>query len=131
MGRANRLTVEAGIFHLTHRCHNQTFLLKFAKDRNGYRSKLLEGLAEFSLSLFDYTITSNHVHLLLEAQRKSEVSSFMRKVAGEFARQYNRRKQRTNAFWGDNFHATLIEEGTYLYQCLLYIELNMVRCGVV
>ena len=63
MGRANRLTVNGGIFHLTHRCHDQSFLLKFAKDRSGYRSKLLEGLAEFSLSLFDYAITSNHFHL--------------------------------------------------------------------
>jgi putative transposase len=52
-------------------------------------------------------------------------------VAGEFARAYNRRKGRTNAFWGDNYHATLVEEGTYLWRCLCYIELNMVRAGVV
>jgi len=36
-----------------------------------------------------------------------------------------------NAFWGDNFHATLVEEGRYLWRCLCYVELNMVRCGVV
>ena len=116
---------------MTHRCHNKAFLLKFARDRNAYRQKLREGLAEFSLSLLDYTITANHVHLLIEAQSKTELSDFMRRVAGEFARSYNRRKERVNAFWGDNFHATLIEEGKYLYECLLYIELNMVRCGVV
>jgi putative transposase len=55
----------------------------------------------------------------------------MRTVAGEFARAYSRRKGRINAFWGDNFHATLVEEGTYLWRCLCYIELNMVRCGQV
>jgi hypothetical protein len=32
---------------------------------------------------------------------------------------------------GDNFHATLVEEGSYLWRCLCYIELNMVRAGVV
>ena len=115
---------------MTHRSHNQAFLLKFARDRNAYRQKLREGLSEFSVSLLDYAITSNHVHLLLEAPSKPELSGFMRKVAGEFARNYNRRKKRTNAFWGDNFHATLVEDGKYLYECLLYIELNMVRCGV-
>jgi putative transposase len=52
-------------------------------------------------------------------------------VAGEFARAYNRRKDRTNAFWGDNFHPTLVEGGPYLWRCLCYIELNMVRAGVV
>jgi len=55
----------------------------------------------------------------------------MREVASEFARAYNQRKDRANAFWGDNYHATLVEDGEYLWQCLCYIELNMVRCGVV
>ena len=42
MGRAHRLTVEGGIFHVTHRCHNQAILLKFARDRDAYREKLRE-----------------------------------------------------------------------------------------
>jgi len=36
-----------------------------------------------------------------------------------------------NAYWGDNYHATAVEEGSHLWRCLVYIELNMVRCGVV
>lgn len=51
----------------------------------------------------------------------------MQEVASEFAREYNRRQGRMNAFWGDNFHATLVESGRYLWECLCYIELNMVR----
>jgi putative transposase len=31
----------------------------------------------------------------------------------------------------DNFHATLVEGGQYLWHCLCYVELNRVRCGVV
>jgi hypothetical protein len=55
----------------------------------------------------------------------------MRNVAGESARGYNRRKGRINALWGDNFHATMVEDGRYLWRSLYDIELNMVRCGVV
>jgi putative transposase len=129
--RANRLNSDGGIFHVTHRCHNRQFLLKFARDRNAYRARLRHHLARSEVSLLDYCLTSNHVHLLLDAQERTEISELMRLVAGEFARTYNRRKQRLNAFWGDNFHATLIEGGAYLWRCLCYIELNMVRCGVV
>jgi putative transposase len=86
-------------------------------------------LREFELSLLDYCLTCNHVHLLAEAEDKLQISGFMREVAGEFARQYNRRKGRLNAVWGDNFHATLVDSGCYLWRCLIYIELNMVRCG--
>src|SRR5206468_4685858 len=88
-------------------------------------------LRQFDVSVLDYCVTSNHVHLLVDASDRPEVSGFMREVASEFARAYNQRKDRANAFWGDNYHATLVEDGEYLWQCLCYIELNMVRCGVV
>jgi len=113
---------------VTHRCHNRDFLLRFACDRDEYRARLRDHLADFEVALLDYCITSNHVHLLLDAEERMEISGLMRTVAGEFARAYNRRKKRLNAFWGDNFHATLVEEGRYLWRCLCYIELNMVRC---
>jgi putative transposase len=131
MARANRLRGDGGIFHLTHRCHNRTFLLKFARDRDAYRGLLREHLRHFDVALLDYCVTSNHVHLLIDAEERLEVGRFMREVASEFARAYNRRKDRSNAFWGDNYHATLVQAGDYLWRCLIYIELNMVRCGVV
>ena len=111
MARANRLSGEGGIFQVTHRCHNREFLLKFALDRDGYRARLRDHLPEFEVALLDYCITSNHVHLLLDAEERMQISGLMRTVAGEFARAYNRRQGRMNAFWGDNFHATLVEGG--------------------
>ena len=109
MARANELARGGGIFHVTHRCHNRAFLLRFARDRSAYRAMLREQLRRFKVWLLDYCLTSNHVHLLIEAEDRLEVSGLMRNLAGEFARAYNRRKKRLNAFWGDNFHATLVE----------------------
>ncbi len=120
-----------GVFHLTHRCHNRAFLLKFARDRNAYQAKVRKHLQHYDVSLLDYCVTCNHVHLLVDALERSEVSGFMRDVASESARAYNRRKDRTNAYWGDNYHATLVEDGAHLWECICYIELNMVRCQVV
>ena len=134
MARANRVRgngSDGGIFHITHRCHNRQFLLKLACDRDTYREKLREHLKKFDVRLLDYCVTSNHVHLLMDAEDRLEVSRFMQEVASEFARAYNRRKHRMNAYWGDNFHATLVESGRYLWECMCYVELNMNRCGVV
>jgi len=116
---------------VTHRCHNREFLLKFARDRDTYRSILRGQLRSSKVCLLDYCLTSNHVHLLLDAPERENLSSLMQVVAGESARAYNRRKGRMNAFWGDNYHATAVEEGQYLWRCLVYIEMNMVRCAVV
>lgn len=131
MPRANRLTVEGGLLHLTHRCHNRQFHLKFARDRNDYRARLRSALKELDVSLLDYCLTCNHVHLLVDTTDRHQVSHLMQTVSAGFARAYNRRKHRTDAVWGDNFHATYIDTGVYLQRCVRYIELNMVRCGKV
>jgi REP element-mobilizing transposase RayT len=35
------------------------------------------------------------------------------------------------AFWEDRYHATAVEHSAHLFRCLVYIDLNMVRAGVV
>ena len=55
----------------------------------------------------------------------------MQQAAGEFARDYNRRKHRSGAFWEGRYFATMVDSGDYLWRCLRYVELNMVRCRVV
>lgn len=131
MPRSNRYFTAGRTFHITHRCHDRDFLLQFAKDRALYQEMLREKLQEHSVSLFNFCLTSNHVHLLLHADDFDSVPAFMQSLAGEFAQSYNRRKNRSGAYWGDRYHSTLIDDGQYLWRCLVYINLNMVRAGKV
>lgn len=55
----------------------------------------------------------------------------MNLVAGATARQYNRRKGRSGAFWEDTYQATAVESGEHLWRCLRYVDLNMFRAGIV
>ncbi len=55
----------------------------------------------------------------------------MQLIAGRTAQEYNQRKGRQGAFWEDRYHATAIEADEHLHRCLVYIDLNMVRAGVV
>jgi putative transposase len=52
-------------------------------------------------------------------------------IAGRTRQEYNQRKSRNGAFWEDRYHATAVEAGPHLIQCMVYIDLNMVRAGVV
>jgi hypothetical protein len=52
-------------------------------------------------------------------------------IAGRTGREYNQRKSRKGAFWEDRYHATAVKTGNHLTRCLAYIDLNMVRAGVV
>jgi putative transposase len=96
MGRGNQFRGTGGIFHVTHRCHNREFLLKFARDRDAYRGLLRQQLKGLDVRLLEYCLTSNHVHLLLDTPEREQLSRLMQGLAGESARAYNRRKDRMN-----------------------------------
>jgi putative transposase len=55
----------------------------------------------------------------------------MQYIAERVGLEYNQRKDRKGAFWQDRYHATAIASGDHLWQCLVYVDLNMVRAGVV
>jgi REP element-mobilizing transposase RayT len=131
MPRANRHFLPGHVWHITHRCHEQKFLLKFARDRRRYLRWLFEAKKRFGLSVLDYMATSNHVHLLIKDTGPNVIARSMQLIAGRSAQEYNQRKTRQGAFWEDRYHATAIEADEHLHRCLVYIDLNMVRAGVV
>lgn len=50
---------------------------------------------------------------------------------GRTGQEFNQRKNRKGAFWEDRYHATAVEGDFHLIRCMVYIDLNMVRAGVV
>ena len=131
MPRANRHFLPGHFWHITHRCHQKNFLLKFARDRPSYLRWVFEAKKRFGLSVLDYMVTSNHVHLLIKDTGPNVIARRMQLIAGRTGQEYNERKRRHGAFWEDRYHATAIETDEHLHRCLVYIDLNMVRAGVV
>jgi putative transposase len=76
-------------------------------------------------------VTSNHVHLLVTAMDENRVSQLMDSLEGDFAQVYNLRTGKSGAFWSGRYHATAIGDRAQLWNCLAYIDLNMVRAGAV
>lgn len=132
MARAKRHFVPGQIWHITQRCHKREFLLKFKKDRYRWIRWLFEAKRRFGLVVLNYVVTSNHIHLIVKDDSESNnIPQSIGLIAGRTAQEYNRRKKRKGAFWEDRYHSTAIETGEHLLRCLVYIDLNMVRAGVV
>jgi hypothetical protein len=66
-----------------------------------------------------------------DTQGRDAIPQTMQLVAGRTGQEYNQRKNRKGAFWEDRYHATAVEEDIHLSQCMVYVDLNMVRAGVV
>ena len=131
MPRANRHFLPGYVWHVTHRCHRKNFLLKFARDRRSYLHWLFEAKKRFGLSVLNYTVTCNHVHLLVKDTGANVIANSIQLIAGRTGQEYNQRKRRHGVFWEDRYHATAVEADEHLHRCLVYIDLNMVRAGVI
>ena len=132
MPRANRHFLEGYVYHITHRCHDREFLLKHKWIKQRWLYWLAEAKKRFDVSIFNFCLTNNHIHLLASAPSSGDaLAQMMHLVAGCTAQEYNRRRDHGGAFWQDRYHATAIDSERHLLNCMVYIDLNMIRAGVV
>jgi len=94
----------------------------------GFRSK--EAVRSIGAQL-NYMVTCKLIHLFVKDTGRDVIAQSMQLIAGRTAQEYNQRKNRQGAFWEDRYHATAIESDEHLHRCLAYMDLNMVRAGVV
>ena len=92
---------------------------------------MFEARKRYGLCVLNYAVTSNHIHLLVKDTGKIVLCKSLQLIAGRTGQEYNKRKGRKCAYWEDRYHATAVESDEHLFKCLVYIDLNMVRAGVV
>jgi len=132
MPRAHRTYIPGQYWHLTHRCHNKSFLLRAREDRRNWTQWAVKAYKRYYFTILNYCVTSNHIHILiLYTKGQDSIARSMQLVQGNTAQYYNHRKKRSNAYWGDRYSATAIESGIHLRNCFAYIELKMIRAGAV
>lgn len=132
MPRAKRFFLPGYLYHITHRCHDRAFLLKLGYEKRRWLHWAKRSVEKFGLKILTYCLTDNHIHLLADPEdSRTVIHKSMHLIAGRVGQEYNERKGRRGAFWEDRYHATAIQSHEHLVQCMLYIDLNMVRAGVV
>ena len=132
MPRANRHYIPGLIWHITDRCHKKEHLLKFSRDRKRWLYWLYKAKKKYGLCVLNYSATSNHIHLLVFDRGKTNViPKSVQLAASRTGQEYNDRKGRRGAFWEDRYNATAVESGSHFFRCMIYIDLNMVRAGIV
>jgi hypothetical protein len=69
--------------------------------------------------------------LVSDNGERDTIQKSIQLIAGRTGQEYNQRKSRKGAFWEDRYHATAVELDEHLFKCMVYIDMNMVRAGVV
>jgi putative transposase len=63
--------------------------------------------------------------------KRDTIPNSIQLIAGRTGQEYNQKKSRKGAFWEDRYHATAVVFDEHLAKCMVYIDMNMVRAGVV
>lgn len=64
-------------------------------------------------------------------RRFGDLSCFVQDLKQRFSRWHNKRSQNQGHVWSDRFKNLMLEGGRALLDCMIYVELNSVRAGLV
>ena len=78
-----------------------------------------------------YVLMTNHLHLLVTPRQSNGVPLMMQAVGRTYVRRFNQAYARTGTLWEGRYRSTLIQTERYLMACMVYIDLNPVRAGMV
>ena len=131
MPRTRRLVLPNVPLHLIQRGNNRQVCFVAQDDYRRYLYWLREYAEATGCRIHGYVLMTNHVHLLLTAERAEAPAELMKALGQRYAQYFNRTYQRTGAFWDGRYRSCIAQAEEYLLVCQRYIELNPVRAGMV
>ena len=131
MARQPRLTVAGYPHHIIQRGNNRQAIVRDDADRERLLGLWLEYSREFRVAVHAWVIMDNHFHLLATPETVDGLPMMMQAVGRAYVRYFNLRHGRSGTLWEGRYRSTLIESERYLLACMVYIDLNPVRAGMV
>lgn len=109
---------------------------EFYFQKNGHftlwKKITLRYLKKYStVRLTGYQWMSNHCHLILEADKASDLSKFMHDMAWRFAFEFNKLHKRKGHCFQSRFRCSVIDKDEYEQTVQRYIYRNQIRAGMV
>lgn len=131
MARLPRLTLPGYPHHVIQRGNNRQSICIDESDYR-YLLDLIDGYArDLKVSIHSYVLMGNHFHLLATPETQTGLPEMMQAVGRRYVRYFNQRQGRTGTLWEGRYRSTLIQAERYLLACMVYIDLNPVRAGMV
>ena len=131
MARLPRLTVAGYPHHIIQRGNDRQPIVRDDQDRQRLLDLWTEHAKTFKVAIHAWVIMDNHFHLLATPETQEGLPQMMQAVGRAYVRYFNVRHKRTGTLWEGRYRSTLIESERYLLACMVYIDLNPVRAGMV
>lgn len=131
MARQPRLTVPGYPHHVIQRGNNRQPIVRDDADRMHWLALLAEHSVRFQVAVHAYVLMDNHFHLLATPETETGLPQLMQALGRSYVRYFNNRHGRSGTLWEGRYRSTVVETERYLLACMVYIDLNPVRAGLV
>ena len=131
MARLARLTLPGHPHHVIQRDNNRQPIFASVADYQMMLELLDENARKFGVAIHAYVLMGNHFHLLATPQTAQSLPQMMQAVGRRYVRYFNDTQKRTGTLWEGRYKSTVIQTERYLLACMVYIDLNPVRAGMV
>jgi putative transposase len=131
MARLPRLTLAGYPHHIIQRGNNRQAIFASASDYEVLLGLMEEYARKFKVAVHSYVLMTNHFHLLATPQDAEGIPQMMQALGRSYVRRFNNSQSRTGTLWEGRYKSTLIQAERYLLACMVYIDLNPVRAGLV
>jgi putative transposase len=117
--------------HMIIRGNNRQSVFAETEDYLSYRHWMKEAANSCNCQIYAYVLMTNHIHILLSANKPSNISKFSQSIGRKYVPYFNHKYGKSGTLWEGRFKATSIDSEDYLLACYRYIEMNPVRAGMV
>jgi putative transposase len=117
--------------HLIQRGNNRQICFAADEDYLRYLDWLKEFAGKTGCAVHAYVLMTNHVHLLLSSSTTDGVGQLMKALGQRYVQYFNRSYRRSGTLWEGRFRSCLLQDETYLFSTMRYVELNPVRATMV
>ena len=131
MARLPRLSLPGYVHHVLQRGNNRQTVFIDTADYQQFLALLYLHARKFEVAVHAYVLMPNHFHLLLTPHSATGLPQMMQAVGRSYVRYFNDRHARSGTLWEGRYRSTLLQAELYLLACMVYIDLNPRRAGLV
>lgn len=131
MARLPRLTLPGHLHHVIQRGNNRQPIFQDGEDFHTMLALLADNALQHAVAVHAFVLMENHFHLLVTPSSADALPQMMQAVGRRYVQYFNRRHARTGTLWEGRYRSTVLQPEKYLLPCMVYLDLNPVRAGLV
>ena len=122
MARKVRIFVKDSSQHVILKSVNELTIFKDESDYKTFKDVLQECNEAHNLAIHAYVLMPHFFEFLATPAQEDSLSKFMQSLGRKYVAYFNKKYNRSGTIWEGRYKSSLVEDGRFLFDIMLYIE---------